>query len=129
MVQTVERKKEYQKKWVANRRSLYFYDKVCKNCGSSSRLELHHLDPKLKISHSIWSWSKERREKELEKCIVLCKECHKEVTRLYRLGPLIHGIYAGYQRGCKCELCMEAKRISNPMISLKQLQRSRQKPT
>lgn len=71
-----EAKREYQRKWVADRRAKWFYDKSCSECGSKNRLELHHVDPKLKTSHRIWSWSWERIELEVQKCIVLCEVCH-----------------------------------------------------
>jgi len=45
-------------------------------CGSWKKLELDHIDPKTKESHKIWSWSEERRNKELKKCQVLCYDCH-----------------------------------------------------
>jgi hypothetical protein len=44
-------------------------------------LELHHLDPEAKTSHKIWSWSPAKLRRELDKCIALCRDCHKEETR------------------------------------------------
>ena len=29
-----------------------------------------------KKDHKIWSWSKQRREAEIKKCVVLCRKCH-----------------------------------------------------
>jgi len=52
----------------------------CK-CGSWIDLQVDHIDPAKKVSHRIWSWSKERREAELAKCQPLCLECHKAKTR------------------------------------------------
>ncbi len=46
------------------------------DCGSWDELEVDHVDPALKISHSIWSWSLERRLAELAKCVVRCRACH-----------------------------------------------------
>lgn len=77
---TPEAQREYQRKWKARRRADFFADKCCVRCGSTERLELDHKDPKLKISHNIWSWSKERREAEIAKCQVLCNECHQVKT-------------------------------------------------
>jgi hypothetical protein len=39
--------------------------------------ENDHVDPSKKTSHSIWSWSPERREAEIAKCQVLCRPCHQ----------------------------------------------------
>lgn len=41
-----------------------------------SNLELHHKDPKAKETHRIWSFSAKRRSAEIEKCSVVCHECH-----------------------------------------------------
>jgi hypothetical protein len=54
-----------------------------------SSLDIHHLDPTEKDPSSRhwrgWSWS--RIEKELQKCIILCKNCHAAV----HAGELILG--------------------------------------
>jgi 5-methylcytosine-specific restriction endonuclease McrA len=67
----------YQAAWMAKRRAGFFADKSCAACGSRERLELDHVDPSKKTSHSIWSWSPERREAEIAKCQVLCRPCHQ----------------------------------------------------
>lgn len=71
--------RSYQRQWVARRREHWFATKACEKCGSPGNLEIHHLDPAIKISHVIWSWSEERRDAELEKCIVLCTVCHHDL--------------------------------------------------
>jgi hypothetical protein len=43
-------------------------------------LELDHKDHRQKVSHTIWSWSMERRDAELAKCQVLCHDCHLDKT-------------------------------------------------
>jgi hypothetical protein len=44
-------------------------------------LDIHHLDPTQKdpnfVGHRSWSWK--RLEKELETCILVCKNCHAEI--------------------------------------------------
>ena len=101
-----EKQREYQRVWVAKRRQEFFSDKSCLDCGSTSRLELHHLDPKLKVSHKIWSWSEKRRLEEIAKCVILCYDCHKVRHEAK------HGTMSRYGKGywCKCLLCKEAKR-------------------
>ena len=60
----------------------------CSHCGESEAvcLEFHHLDPTKKegtIANNVKSWSLERLQREIEKCIVLCANCHrKEHKRL-----------------------------------------------
>lgn len=55
----------------------------CLQCGSTRNLQFHHLDPKKKkfrIGSSISSgYSFQRLKKEVDKCIVLCSDCHKEI--------------------------------------------------
>lgn len=97
--------REYSRKWIAKRRAEYFRDKSCSKCCSKDRLEIHHVFRETKVSHSVWSWSKDRREIELAKCVVLCWECHQEETRKERYRPIRHGTATGYRRGCRCNEC------------------------
>jgi len=79
----------------------------CVLCGSSDDLEVDHLDPTVKDSHRIWSWSLERRTAELKKCQVLCSKCHKQKTREQRRESMKHGTESMYRFGpCRCELCL-----------------------
>ncbi len=73
--------RKYQLAWMKKHRQEWFdINGPCVKCGSRKRLELDHVDPKTKESHKIWSWSEERRNKELKKCQVLCYDCHKKKT-------------------------------------------------
>ena len=106
----IQRKREYQRTWMRNRRAEYFNGKSCNHCGSSRELELDHVDPSKKVSHKIWSWSAERREAELAKCQVLCSDCHLEKTLSERPKP-VHGSSAMYRHhGCKCDTCRAGQR-------------------
>ncbi len=66
----------------ANREKIVSYlGGKCKCCGYDKHivaLDVHHLDPTLKdphfASHKGWKW--ERIERELQNCILLCKNCH-----------------------------------------------------
>jgi hypothetical protein len=65
---------------------LYLSDKSCKDCGESDIrvLELDHKDPSTKlfsVSQAVrlgFNW--EMVEKEIEKCRILCANCHKKRT-------------------------------------------------
>src|ERR1017187_858128 len=105
------KKREYAREWIAKRRKTFFSGKTCIDCGSSENLELDHVDRKLKVSHKIWSWSKERREIELVKCVVRCHSCHIIKTKVdMNGGYIVHGSrYRGYANGCRCILCKEAQ--------------------
>ena len=63
----------------------YKMNKGCELCGfkaiASCQLDLHHVDPSTetyKGSHKSYDagWSLERIDKELAKCLVVCKNCH-----------------------------------------------------
>ena len=73
-----EEQKRFQREWCAKRRHDFLKDKDCTNCHTKEKLELHHIDPKQKISHHVWSWSETKRLKEIAKCEVLCETCHKD---------------------------------------------------
>lgn len=74
-------KKKYQREWVRKRRNDWFTLKgACAHCGSLDRLCLDHVDPSTKITHLVWSRSKEFRDAELAKCQVLCLKCHIKKT-------------------------------------------------
>ena len=77
-----EKQREYMRRWIADRRAVWFEGKICDECGSAENLQLDHRDPKQKVSHRIWSWSDTRREAELAKCRPLCVSCHKRKSAL-----------------------------------------------
>lgn len=96
-----QKQRDYQRQWMSARRAEYFEDKRCARCGTIENLELDHIDPRLKDTNSIWSWSKERRELELEKCQVLCYTCHKDKHKAR------HGTRYCYDRlRCRCAACV-----------------------
>lgn len=85
-----EKQREYQCQWIADRRKTYLSDKTCVECGSTQRLEMHHIDAGKKITHRVWSWSVSRRDLEISKCAVLCRGCHRRHMKEYyvtRLQP------------------------------------------
>lgn len=70
--------REYQRRWKARRRAEWFAGRTCQRCGAADHLEIHHRAGEDKVSHAIWSWSKPRRDAELAKCVVLCRDCHED---------------------------------------------------
>lgn len=109
-----EAQREYQRRWAAERRAEYFAGKACLWCGGGERLELHHADPSKKVHHAIWSWGRERRLNEIEKCVVLCRACHQRAHSEARRveAELRHpcGTIQSYRRGCRCDACRAARR-------------------
>lgn len=99
--------REYARLWMADRRAQWFEGKACVRCGSTEDLQVDHINPDLKMSHKVWSWSAERREVELSKCQVLCLTCHKLKTRV-DFEPR-HGTNGRYvHRKCRCGECRAA---------------------
>lgn len=101
-----DKQREYQRQWILKRRLDYLSDKCCAECGQddSSVLEIHHKNPSQKTTHRIWSWAQHRREEELNKCEILCGDCHKK----QHAAP--HGSKQMYERyKCRCDLCRAKK--------------------
>ena len=105
-----KRQAEYQRCWMAKRRATWIsiLGNCCYKCGSTNRIELDHVDRKTKVSNSIWSWKAERIVQELSKCQLLCHDCHKIKTLSEITLPLVHGIFRGYDKGCRCSECRRA---------------------
>lgn len=104
------KQRDYQRRWIQDRRTQFLRDHMCCLCGKSSKLELDHIDPKQKVSHRIWSWSAKKRVSEISKCQILCEACHMAKTRrdlsLMLTKPIRHGTITGYRRkGCRCKKC------------------------
>ena len=104
-----ERQRQFAREWVRARREAWFADKACVRCGSKDELELDHIDPALKVSHSIWSWSKSRFLAEVAKCQPLCHRCHLEKTFGGPVGTdANHGTRRRHDSGCRCVPCRMA---------------------
>lgn len=104
-----EKQKEFQRQWCAKRKKDWIEKNGPCKCGSTKNLEVDHIDPSKKWKHSVWSYSKEKREDELKKCQVLCEKCHMRKT-LEQRKKTTHGKLAMYtNHGCRCSLCKNAK--------------------
>ena len=75
-----ERRKEL-KEWLVE----YKADLKCSVCGEDhvACIEFHHLDPDKKevnIGHAIHNgWGLDRVQKEIDKCQVVCANCHRKI--------------------------------------------------
>jgi 5-methylcytosine-specific restriction endonuclease McrA len=62
-----------------------YMDGRCAVCGydrSIQALEFHHLNPSIKVGNShafIREWGWERVKQQLDSCVMLCANCHREV--------------------------------------------------
>lgn len=107
-----EVKRAYQREWLHRRRQAWAEGKRCHFCGDEidpDHYHVHHLDPDLKVSHRIWSWSQARLEAELAKCRPACPDCHRQYSVADQIKPLEHGTVHGYKRRrCRCPECKSA---------------------
>lgn len=55
----------------------------CVHCGTNENLEFDHIDPKTKLASiaRASSWSEKRFWEEVDKCQLLCVDCHKAKTK------------------------------------------------
>lgn len=72
----------------------------CKNCGEKRPylMEFHHINAEDKINniaHMIKSASKETLIAELDKCLVLCANCHREFHYLEKKNSITLDEYLG----------------------------------
>ena len=91
----------------------------CQNCGSMDSLEFDHTNAKSKEFdlNDIRDGSEERILKELDKCVLLCRDCHLIKTRENQdyvnkdKKPARHGTLWMYKRyKCRCPKCRMAMR-------------------
>lgn len=84
-----ERSKFHTRRYAKEGRKLIYEFKLSNPCASCSEsnpvvLEFHHIDPKKKrndVSNmATHGYSIESIEKEIEKCIILCANCHRRKT-------------------------------------------------
>lgn len=79
---------------------------VCTSCGSDEYLEFHHVDPNEKnfTLAKGSSFSEQRWQTELDKCHLLCNDCHVDEHR----SDAECGTPRKYWAGCKCDDCKRA---------------------
>lgn len=98
----------WNQKWLKARKDAWFEGKTCGMCGSTERLEIDHYDPEEKSFTIHWGISWKKLQAELEKCWVLCHDCHLEKTLSERPAAQ-HGTTGMYNNhGCKCSECKAA---------------------
>jgi 5-methylcytosine-specific restriction endonuclease McrA len=82
MAHTLESRARAYEKMKKARAEWFAANGPCQKCRSSENLELDHVNPKEKVSHTVWSWTPARRSLELKKCQVLCRRCHRAKTSM-----------------------------------------------
>lgn len=100
---------EYLKAAVANRRktirqkAIKYKGGKCQLCGYNKcfeALEFHHfLDKKFGISQKGYTRSWEKVKMELDKCVLLCANCHREVENGVTQPPRKSGVETLWDNG------------------------------
>ena len=108
-----DKKRTYQASWLKARRAAWIESQggKCVICESTERLEIDHIDKaekKVPVA-ALWSRSELVRKSELEKCQVLCYDCHKEKT-IREATTAKCGQIGMYNKGCRCDLCTATNR-------------------
>jgi hypothetical protein len=110
VVVSTEHRKAYVKKWKQQwqqKRKARIHELLggkCVVCGATESLEAHHKDPAQKSFNVTAPFAWHRILAELEKCELLCSECHYD-----KHGRTGHGKLSMYRRyKCRCELCKRA---------------------
>jgi 5-methylcytosine-specific restriction endonuclease McrA len=82
----------------------------CVTCGRTEDLEFDHINPSDKtynVARILTGGSEQKVQAELQKCQLLCKECHDKKT--YAVDgdqkTVGHGGGNSGKRNCKCEPC------------------------
>ena len=84
-----EKRNEYRKAWAARekQKAVDYMGGKCVGCGYGgclAAMDFHHLDPNTKEDHSMNSRSFEKNKDELDKCVMVCTRCHREIHAGYR---------------------------------------------
>ena len=112
---TGEQKREYQRKWMLARRekAIEYLGGCCVTCGNVEELEFDHVVRELKVHNisQIMSRKWELLQEELDKCQLLCVECHMEKT-IREMNRSPHGTHNRYTCGCRCSDCRLAHNAS-----------------
>lgn len=87
--------RQYQLEWMWRRRLTWILEHgPCRWCGSVRDLSVSYRNPAgktIKVA-SVWGYSDEKRQKILEQCEILCKECHRKKIATWRAVKAALGV-------------------------------------
>lgn len=99
-------------------RAVEYLGGKCSICGYNkclAALHFHHIDPQTKKyspSHVIGRWSFERVKEELDKCILVCSNCHAEIHfGMYQPAELLRQKLLKLTK--QCPICLESFETKN----------------
>lgn len=110
--------KEYFRDYYARRKAEYveLLGGQCNSCGASENLQFDHRNPEDKAFSisKLMNYSKASVLEELERCQLLCANCHLEKSKEegslggepHNKGKWKHGTTTSYMaKGCRCDEC------------------------
>lgn len=104
--------REFQRNWMQARRqrALQYLGGICVQCGATEDLEIDHIDPAKKEHHisGRLSYRWEITVVELDKCQVLCHDCHVEKSRTdgSRTKNILRGERVGSSKLTEDNVCV-----------------------
>lgn len=99
-------------------RAAWFAQKggCCIKCGSTEHLHADHIKRADKRGDP-FRMPKAKRERELRKCQVLCRDCHRKKSADERRLSDFHGTRTGYTRyACRCPDCKAANARDHRLV-------------
>ena len=107
----------------------------CAKCGTNENLEIDHIDhesvnPKLFNPMTLYATrvpietlEGAEFDEELDKCQLLCKECHiqKSVFDRRKESTMKHGNSMYTNKGCRCDICRKARHDYHIKYTLRQI--------
>lgn len=104
--------RDYMKRRYHERRAeaIQLLGSRCVRCNATENLETDHIDRTTKSFDlgKLWSIARHLYLEELEKCQLLCEDCHKKKSALEM--SVSHGGGVSGKKNCKCEPCRIKKR-------------------
>mgnify|MGYP003654263959 CR=1 FL=1 len=85
--ETKKKRVSYTKEYRSKQKAVDYMGGKCVGCGYGgclAAMDFHHLDPNTKEDHSMNSRSFEKNKDELDKCVMVCTRCHREIHAGYR---------------------------------------------
>lgn len=100
------------------------YGGKCVLCGYNkcpAALDFHHLfDKKFQPSYIILRWAWERVKEELDKCVLVCANCHREIHYFGSEILIDREPQSWYNKACEyCNEEFETKDLSQKLCSVK----------
>lgn len=91
-----------------------FLGSTCAKCSTTEALQIDHVDPSQKSFTITMNIAWRELVRELRKCQLLCKPCHRAKSNVEVSGKrgstVVCGTRTKYSYGCRCDQCRAANR-------------------